>query len=88
MFYALKVTRFCAEAREARGRLRKLGRTAYKRFLEVAEQVPCIYGAILVEYSLEEPAALREAPRSLAFSNFYLKHFCVDRETLGSILRS
>lgn len=78
---------FCGEGREARGRLRKLGRMAYKRFLEVAELAPCIYGAILVEYSLEEPEALRRDPRSLAFRNFYLRHAHVSRETLETILQ-
>jgi hypothetical protein len=76
---------FCGEEREALGRLRRLGRLVYKRFLEVAEMVPCIYGAILVEYSLEEPEALRTDPRSLAFRNFYLKHACVSNQVLDDI---
>lgn len=78
---------FCGEGRKARGRLRRLGSIAYKRFVEVAELVPCIYGAILVEYSLEEPEALRKDPRSLAFRNFYVRHAHVSGETLKTIVQ-
>lgn len=65
---------FCGQARRARSRLNALGRIVYRRFVEAAEALPCKYGAILVEYSLEEPKALRDDPRSLAFRNFYLSH--------------
>jgi hypothetical protein len=34
--------------------------------------VDCLYGAILVEYTLESPDELRRDPRSLAFRDFYL----------------
>jgi hypothetical protein len=69
---------FCGPWREDRKRLWKLGRRAYQRFVEVADTIPCVYGAILVEYSLEEPHELRADPRSLAFRNFFLS-----RERLG-----
>jgi hypothetical protein len=57
---------------------RELGLRVYRRFLEVANRIPTTYGAILVEYSLEEPHELRRDPRSLAFRNFFLS-----RERLG-----
>ncbi|WP_438025555.1 hypothetical protein [Sorangium sp. So ce233] len=63
---------FCGSDRTKVARLKKLGRQVYERFVEVADMIPCIYGAILVECSLENPGALRRDPRSLAFCNFFL----------------
>lgn len=69
---------FCGAARAKVGRLKKLGRQVYERFVEVADMIPCFYGAILVEYSLEEPGVLRRDPRSLAFRNFFLSEESID----------
>ncbi|HTN89594.1 MAG TPA: hypothetical protein VL242_38215 [Sorangium sp.] len=71
---------FCGAARTKVGRLKKLGRKAYERFVEVVDTIPCFYGAILVEYSLEEPGVLRQDSRSLAFRNFFLSE-----ESLGPV---
>jgi hypothetical protein len=70
---------FCGPFRENRKRLKKLGRRVYQRFVEVADAIPCVYGAILVEYSLEEPEKLRKNRGSLAFRDFFL-----NRERLGN----
>ena len=63
---------FCGPNRDDVRRLRELGAQVYAAFIRVAEAIDCLYGAILVEYSLEEPGELRRDPRSLAFRNFYL----------------
>jgi hypothetical protein len=70
---------FCGPFRDDRMRLKKLGRKVYQRFVEVADAIPCVYGAILVEYSLEEPEMLRKNRESLAFRDFFL-----NRERLGN----
>jgi hypothetical protein len=63
---------FCGLFRDNRMRLKKLGRRVYQIFVEVADAIPCVYVAILVEYSLEEPRKLRQDPRSLAYRDFFL----------------
>lgn len=63
---------FCGVRRHNTYRLEESGRRVYEAFIQVAESIECLYGAILVEYSLESPDELRHDPRSLAFRNFYL----------------
>lgn len=58
--------------KRARERAFELGRLVQQRFVAVADALPCPYGAILVEYSLEEPRELERDPRSLAFRDFFL----------------
>lgn len=78
---------FCGPARENRANLRKLGRRAYGRFLDVAERIQPTYGAILVEYSLEEPRVLRQDPRSLAFRNFFVNRSQLGQSAVDEVLR-
>lgn len=63
---------FCGPWRDDTHRLQESGRRVYEAFIHVAESIDCLYGAILVEYSLESPEELRHDPRTLAFQNFYL----------------
>ncbi len=48
------------------------GLRVYKRFVELADSIPCAYGAVLGEYSLEDPGELRRTRVSYAFRNFFL----------------
>lgn len=50
------------------------GLAMYQNFLRWIPIVQPLYGAILVEYSLEEPVELLTGRASLAFRNWYLKH--------------
>jgi hypothetical protein len=63
---------FCGTWRANVSRLETLGRQIHSAFVGIAESIDCLYGAILVEYTLEDPEELRRDPRSLAFQNFYL----------------
>lgn len=63
---------FCGPAGTKLRRAKTLGRRVYERFVDVADMIPCVYGAILIEYSLEDPGELRRDPRSLAFRSFFL----------------
>jgi hypothetical protein len=78
---------FCGPFRDNRARLKKLGRRVYKRFVEVADAIPCVYGAILVEYSLEEPEKLRQYPRSLAFRDFFLNRERLENKAIEEAIR-
>src|SRR5262245_38187922 len=76
---------FCGTNRDDRARLRKLGGRVYRRFVDVADLIPSVYGAILVEYSLEEPKVLRQDPRSLAFRDFFLSSEHLDSSALDEV---
>ncbi len=78
---------FCGPFRNDRMRLKKLGRKVYQRFVDVADAIPCVYGAILVEYSLEEPKKLRQDPRSLAFCDFFLSRERLENKAIEEALR-
>jgi hypothetical protein len=78
---------FCGPFRDNRKRLKKLGRRVYQRFVEVADTIPCVYGAILVEYSLEEPEKLRKDPRSLAFRDFFLSRERLENKAIEEAIR-
>jgi hypothetical protein len=78
---------FCGPFRDDRRRLKKLGRKVYQRFVEVADAIPCVYGAILVEYSLEEPEKLRQDPRSLAFRDFFLSRERLENKAIEEAIR-
>jgi hypothetical protein len=78
---------FCGPFRDNRKRLKKLGRMVYRRFVEVADAIPCVYGAILVEYSLEEPEELRQDPRSLAFRDFFLSRERLENKAIEEAIR-
>ena len=77
---------FCGTFRKAKKRLKRLGRKAYARFVEVAEIVPCSYGAILVEYALEEPSELRRDPRSLAFRDCFVSRRALGQDMVAQVL--
>jgi len=77
----------CGTNRDDRARLRKLGGRVYRRFVHVADQIPSVYGAILIEYSLEEPKALRQDPRSLAFRDFFLSSEHLERNAIDEVIR-
>jgi hypothetical protein len=78
---------FCGPFRNNRMRLKKLGRKVYQRFVEVADAIPCVYGAILVEYSLQEPKKLRQDPRSLAFCDFFLSRERLENKAIEEAIR-
>jgi hypothetical protein len=78
---------FCGPFRDNRTRLKKLGRRVYQRFVEVADAIPCVYGAILGEYSLEEPEKLRQDPRSLAFRDFFLSRERLKNKAIEEAIR-
>jgi hypothetical protein len=78
MIFRTEGQNFCGVLRADRQRLTKLGRRVRDRFVQLADSIDCVYGAILVEYSLETPAELRHDSRSLAFRNFFL-----NRRALG-----
>src|SRR5262245_603564 len=44
---------FCGALRLNAFRLEELGREIYAAFVGIAESIDCLYGAILVEYTLE-----------------------------------
>jgi hypothetical protein len=77
---------FCGPARQA-ARLKKLGGRVYKRFVQVADEIAPAYGAIAVEYSLEEPQALRQDPRSLAFRDFFVSRTRLSSNALDDVLQ-
>jgi hypothetical protein len=72
---------FCGEPSRLKPRARALGNIAYSRFVHFAGLLNPVYGAILVEYSLENPDELRGDPRSLAFQNFYLAKRALDERS-------
>jgi len=78
---------FCGPFRDNRRQLKNLGRKVYQRFVEVADTIPCMYGAILVEYSLEEPEKLRQDPRSLAFRDFFLSRERLENKAIEEAIR-
>jgi hypothetical protein len=63
---------FCGPSRRKQSRLPSLGRSVYNQFIRYVNIVESFYGAILIEYSLEEPDELQKDPRSLAFRDFYV----------------
>ncbi|MCC8967785.1 hypothetical protein H8A95_37125 [Bradyrhizobium sp. Pear76] len=69
---------FCGPSGRLDPRARTLGNIAYRRFVHFADLLSPLYGAILVEYSLEDPDELRRYPLSLAFRNFYLAKRALD----------
>lgn len=73
--------------KRARERARKLGQLAQRRFVAVADTLPSPYGAILVEYSLEEPQELARDPTSLAFRNFFLGREFFSARAIAKISR-
>jgi hypothetical protein len=77
---------FCGPERADRRRLARLGKQVYERFVQVADLIPCVYGAILVEYSLEEPDELLADPRSLAFRDFFLKRAALSPDTVDAAI--
>ena len=63
---------FCGHSRDDRKALRSAGLKAYRLFLQLAQAMGPVYGAICVEYALERPEELRRDERSLAFRNFFI----------------
>lgn len=60
------------------------GLKLYRRFLDIATLVDCAYGAILVEYSLEEPEQLKKS-HSLTFRDFFVSRKKLGDKTLSAI---
>jgi hypothetical protein len=77
---------FCGSMRSDTARLRRLGEAVYVAFTAAAERIDCAYGAILVEYTLEEPTELRRDPRSLAFQNFYLGRHWLSATLVSNVI--
>ncbi len=73
--------------KRVRERARKLGQLAQRRFVALADALPSPYGAILVEYTLEEPQELVRDPRSLAFRNFFLDSEFFSAKAIAEISR-
>ena len=69
---------FCGKSNRLKPRARSIGHIAYGKFIHFAGLLNPVYGAILVEYSLESPDELRKDSRSLAFQNFYLARRALD----------
>ena len=62
------------------------GVLVYRRFTQVANLLPAAYAAIVVEDSLDEPAALRADPRSLVFRDFFVAYDAFGEEALSDPL--
>ncbi len=62
--------------------MRGAGEIVYKRFVEYAEKVDCLYGAILIEKSLESPHELAKGADSDAFGDCFLSR----RRLPGSVI--
>ncbi|WP_156338395.1 hypothetical protein [Chondromyces crocatus] len=77
---------FCVSEQETTPRVRRLGRRVYERFVDIADRISCIYGAILIEYPLEEPDKLRKRSRSLAFRDFFLSEASIDAQTIQRVV--
>jgi hypothetical protein len=69
---------FCGKPSRLKPRARSIGNIVYSKFVHFAGLLNPVYGAILVEYSLESPDELRRDSRSLAFQNFYLAKRALD----------
>ena len=67
-------------------RQREVGQLAVEAFLLLARNLDAAYGAICVEYSLEEFEELREDPRSLAFRNFFISRSRFGDDVIERIL--
>ena len=72
---------FCGAPSRPEPRANAMGDIAYSRFIHFANLLNPLYGAILVEYSLESPAELRQDARSLAFQNFFLAKRALDEDS-------
>jgi hypothetical protein len=79
---------FCGRPGRLKPRSRTLGKIAYSKFVHFANLLNPLYGAILVEYSLESPDELRRDSRSLAFQNFYLAKRALDERSWSALHES
>ena len=77
---------FCSEPGRSKPQADRLGPIAYERFVHFADILAPAYGAILIEYSLEEPDDLLTDSRSLAFENFFLGTPAIDQRTVDDVL--
>lgn len=76
---------FCGPARENQVRLLQLGDRVSRRFLQISDLLRPHYGAILVEYSLEEPRELPGAS-SLAFQDFFVGTDLLDEAAVRTVI--
>ena len=76
---------FCGYEREDKIELNRKGKIIYQKFREISCIIDFVYGAILVEYSLETPSEL-EGSKSYAFRNFCVSAGKFDQDTIESIL--
>jgi hypothetical protein len=76
---------FCGRPNRLKSRARSIGNIVYRRFVHFAGLLNPVYGAILVEYSLESPSELRRDSRSLAFQNFYLAKRGLDERSWSAL---
>ena len=76
---------FCGQERENKIELNRKGGIVYQKFREISCVVDFVYGAILVEYSLETPSELNDS-KSYAFRNFCISTGQFDQDTIESVL--
>lgn len=79
---------FCSSMRDKVVRLNKYGAKVATTFVQLAEELDCHYGAILIEYTLETPGELREGLRSIGFRNFYISRVRLPETLVAKILGS
>jgi hypothetical protein len=72
---------FCGRRGQLNPRATSIGNIVYSKFVHFAGLLNPVYGAILVEYSLESTLELRRDSRSLAFQNFYLAKRALDERS-------
>jgi hypothetical protein len=72
---------FCGKPGRLKPRARSIGHIVSSKFVHFAGLLNPVYGAILVEYSLESPDELRRDSRSLAFQDFYLAKRALDERS-------
>ncbi len=75
----------CGKPGRLQPRAKVIGNIACSRFVHFADILKPLYGAILVEYSLESPDELRRDSRSLVFQNFYLAKRALDGRSWSAL---
>jgi hypothetical protein len=72
---------FCGPRYSPIPRATILGATVFEKLVGYSNVLCPLYGAIVVEYSLESPDELRRDSRSLAFRDFYLAKRALDERS-------
>ncbi len=79
---------FCGEARRLNPEFKKAGQKAYEAFKRLACGLKAAYGALCLEYTLEEPTELRRDPRSLAFQDFFVSRTWLGDDVVNAVKRT